>query len=138
MSAWNACVGMCCVIAGVVVIGDIHPQVNGEEHHVVDDEEYEELEGENVNRGEYHHPVSGADESTPLIQHPSPLSSNPARHRMGKGEAESVAETWWWIPEFIISVPLPIILFSHVTMLLLDSMPQTLSDGSSVVIGQFS
>ena len=127
MSAWNTCVGLAFVMEGVAdVIAAGH-----EERPVVDNETYEELEGENANERDGEHPEP--DESTPLIQYPAQSSSNP---RLGKdkGETESLAETWLWIPQFIVSVPLPAILFAQVTMLLLDAMPQTLSDGSPVVI----
>lgn len=130
MSAWNACAGLACMIA---CIADV---VAGGEQHVPDDETYEELEGENINEGEGEHPLPEPDESTPLIPHPFQSSSN-LRRRKDEGETETLVETWWWIPQFIISVPLPVILFSHVTMLVLDAMPQTLADGSPAVIGQF-
>ena len=60
------------------------------------------------------------------MQHLSQLILNPPRRRMDTGEAESVAETWWWIPPVHHLCPQPIILFSHVDALL-DAMPRTLS-----------
>lgn len=130
MSAWNTCVGLAFVMEGVAdVVAAGH-----EEPRVVDNETYEELEGENATERDGEHPEP--DESTPLIQYPAQSSSNRQRFGRDKGETESLAETWWWIPQFIISVPLPVILFAQVTMLLFDAMSQTLSDSSSVVIGQ--
>ena len=129
MSAWNTCVGLAFVLAGVAeVVAARH-----EERRSVDDESYEELEGENVNERDREHPEP--DESTPLIQYPAQSSSN---QRLGrdKREVEKLAETWWWILQFIISVPLPVILFAQVTMLVLDAMSQTLPDGSSVVASE--
>ena len=125
MSAWNTCVGLALVVAGVAeVVAAGH-----EERRVVDDESYEELEGEIANErdglGEHPEP----DESTPLIQQ---SSSNRQRVGRDKGEVENFAETWWWIPQFIVSVPLPVILFAQVTMLVLDGMSQTLSDSAPV------
>ena len=130
MSAWNTCVGLAVVMAGVVdVVAAGH-----EDRRVVDDETYEELEGEIANEGDGEH--LEPDESTPLILLPAQSSSNLQRLGKDKGETESLAETWWWIPQFIISVPLPVILFAQVTMLVLDAMSQTLADGSSVVLSQ--
>jgi hypothetical protein len=130
MSAWNTCVGLAFVMAGVAeVVAAGH-----EERLVVDNESYEELEGENANERAGEHPEP--DESTPLIQYPAQSSLNQQRLVRDKGEVENLAETWWWIPQFIISVPLPVILFAQVTMLVLDAMSQTLSDGSSVVTSQ--
>jgi hypothetical protein len=105
-----------------------------EERLVVDNESYEGLEGENSNERDGEHPE--LNESTPLIQYPAQSSSNQPRLGKDKGEVEKLAETWWWIPQFIISVPLPVILFAQVTMLVLDAMSQTLSDGSPVVTSQ--
>jgi hypothetical protein len=122
MSAWNVCVGLSIMmagIAGVVTAGH-------EEYRAVGDEAYEELDGENTTEA-----VTEPDESTPLIQRSS------SNLRRDNGEAETLAGTWWWIPQFIVSVPLPVILFSHVAMLLLDAMPQTIADGSPAVSGQF-
>ena len=130
MSAWNTCVGLAVVIAGVAdVVAAGH-----EERRVVDHGTYEELEGENGNESDGEHPEP--DESTPFIRYPAQSSSNRQRLRKDKGETESLTETWWWIPQFIVSVPLPVILFAQVAMLLLDAMSQTLSDGSPVVISQ--
>jgi hypothetical protein len=141
MSAWNVCVGLSCVIACVadVAAGQDRAPRNGEGHYVANNGVYEELEGENVNEGdgEPQPSLPEPDESTPLIQHPAQISSNLRRRRRDKDEEETLAETWWWIPQFIISVPVPVILLSQVAMLLLDAMPQTLGDGSSAVNGQF-
>lgn len=125
MSAWNTCVGLAFVMAGVAEV-----VAAGRERLVVDNESYDELEGEIANERDEELPEP--DESTPLIHYPAQSSSN---QRLGrdKGEVENLAETWWWIPQFIISVPLPVILFAQVTMLVLDAMSQTLSDGAPVV-----
>jgi hypothetical protein len=128
MSAWNTCVGIAFVIAGVAEV-----VAAGQERRVADNESYEELEGDD-RVGEHPEP----DESTPLIQYSAQSNSNQRLGGRHKGEVESLAETWWWIPQFIISVPLPVILFAQVTMLVLDAMSQTLSDGSSVVTSQFN
>ena len=99
--------------------------------------DYEELEGDVEGEGSMprrslrHVEGADADERTPLI-----LREDEAHMRGGDvhdkvdGDVEPLS-TWWWIPQFLVSVPIPIILFGHVTMLLLDSMPQTLSDGAS-------
>ena len=130
MSAWNTCVGLSFVMAGVAgVVAAEHG------NRVVDHGTYEELEGEHTNE-EHRRSVSEPDESTPLIQHSFQLSSTSQRLGKDKREAETVVGTWWWIPQFIVSVPLPVILFAHVAMLLLDSMSQTLADGTPAAGGQ--
>jgi hypothetical protein len=73
MSAWNACVGLVVVIAGVAeVVATCH-----EEGRVVDNETYGESEGENANERDGEHPEP--DESTSLIQYPAQSSSNRQR-----------------------------------------------------------
>jgi hypothetical protein len=79
------------------------------------------------------------DERTPLI----PRDSAERRGHEGnllpslqdlsgeEDEKEASLATWWWIPQFLVSVPVPIILFAHVTTIVLDGMVQTLADGSS-------
>jgi membrane protease PFF1-like protein len=131
MSAWNSCVGLAFVMSGVA---DVVAAGHGE-RRVVDNETYEELEGEHTNERDGEHPEP--DESTPLIPYTAQSSSS-NRQRLGedKGETEKLTETWWWILQFIISVPLPVILFAHVTMLFLDAMSQTLSDGAPIVTSQ--
>ena len=129
MSAWNFCVGLGCVIAGVAGVFTGGYDFLG--RNGADDEAYDELEGEISNEGE-----GDPDESTPLIQRTSQLRPNLPRRRR-RVEAETLAGTWWWIPQFIISVPFPVILISHVAMIILDAMPPTLADGSPAILGQF-
>ncbi|KDR69787.1 hypothetical protein GALMADRAFT_160277 [Galerina marginata CBS 339.88] len=127
VSAWNACVGVGCVI------GAIEGLVTSPYWKVR--EEYDELEGDegDEDRGlphRSHRHVEDADESTPLI-----LRENEAAHPRHlahvPGEEGGGLATWWWIPQFLVSVPFPVILLGHVTMLVLDGMSQTLADGAS-------
>lgn len=88
-----------------------------------------------------------SDERTPLIPrdgaetHGHDGSLLPSLNDLFSG-AEDEKETgplatWWWIPQFLVSVPLPITLFAHVTTVVLDGMSQTLSDGPSPWDGKF-
>jgi hypothetical protein len=62
MSAWNTCVGLAVVIAGIAeVVAAGH-----EEGRVVNNETYGESEGKKANERDGEHPEP--DESTPLIQ----------------------------------------------------------------------
>jgi len=106
--------------------------------------EYEELEGDVEGEGSIPRrslrqvEVAQADERTPLILREDEAHMRGVDvHGKAEGDVEPLS-TWWWIPQFLVSVPIPIILFGHVTMLLLDSMPQTLSDGASPWNGRYS
>lgn len=67
-------------------------------------------------------------EITPLIV------QRPPDHK----EGEVPGAVGWWIAQVLIAVPIPIILLSHVGILLLDGLSQTLADGSSAALGVFS
>ncbi|KAF9552593.1 hypothetical protein CPC08DRAFT_822791 [Agrocybe pediades] len=120
VSAWNACVGIACVICAIE--GLVGSKDSGGE--------YEGISGEEVLPGESRH----ADERTPLIiresQEDVPSSSRHHHFHSHHFDGGSLA-TWWWIPQFVVSVPFPIILLGHMTMLVLDGMTQSLADGAS-------
>jgi hypothetical protein len=92
-------------------------------------------------------PFAGPDERTPLIprnedgRHGHDGNLLPSLQDLFGEEDEretgSLA-TWWWIPQFLVSVPAPIILFAHVAMITLDGMAQTLADGSSPWDGELN
>jgi hypothetical protein len=128
ISIWSLCVGVGCLLVSIEAL--VSPSTWRSN-------QYEELEGDVEGEGSMprrslrHVEGADADERTPLI-----LREDEAHMRSGdvhgkvEGDVEPLS-TWWWIPQFLVSVPIPVILFGHVTMLLLDSMPQTLSDGAS-------
>ncbi|KAF5322344.1 hypothetical protein D9619_002200 [Psilocybe cf. subviscida] len=66
-----------------------------------------------------------ADERTPLIWH----GANEGRAPEAEEDSHESLGTWWWLPQFLVSVPIPVILSAQVVMLLLDAMPQSLADG---------
>ncbi|KAG7452279.1 uncharacterized protein BT62DRAFT_960318 [Guyanagaster necrorhizus] len=65
-------------------------------------------------------------ENTPLI----PRTRHDV-HVLGQEETGAIG---WWILQMFIVVPAPVILVSHIALITLSSMSQTLSDGSSAVI----
>lgn len=42
----------------------------------------------------------------------------------------------WWALQFLLVVPIPAVLAAHIANILMDSMSQTLSDGSSKTFGR--
>ncbi|KIM36881.1 hypothetical protein M413DRAFT_448815 [Hebeloma cylindrosporum] len=125
ISIWSLCVGAGCILVVIEDLVSPGPRRSNE---------YEELEGGvedegSIPRRSHHQEAAEVDETTPLISRENGERSGDV-HGKVEGDVESLS-TWWWIPQFLLSVPIPIILFGHVTMLLLDSMPQTLADGAS-------
>jgi hypothetical protein len=70
-------------------------------------------------------------EITPLIQQHRARPPTLLRSRQDEWAAV------WWILQAVAAVPIPVILVVHIAVILLASLPQTLSDGSSPVIGTF-
>ncbi|KAF9002874.1 hypothetical protein BDQ17DRAFT_1399878 [Cyathus striatus] len=66
-----------------------------------------------------------ADESTPLIRHRA------REVERIKEEGEEEGAVGWWILQFLLVVPIPVILMGHIANMLLDAMCQTLADGGS-------
>ena len=128
ISIWSLCVGIGCLLVSIEAL--VSPSTWRSN-------DYEELEGDVEGEGSMprrslrHVEGADADERTPLILREDEVHMRGGDvHDKVEGDVEPLS-TWWWIPQFLVSVPIPIILFGHVTMLLLDSMPQTLSDGAS-------
>ncbi|KAJ7481173.1 putative zinc metalloprotease [Mycena galericulata] len=64
-----------------------------------------------------------ATESTPLIHSSAPVAPT-------KEESGAIG---WWILQLILAVSVPVTLVSHIAVLLIGAMAQTLADGSSAV-----
>lgn len=110
---------------------------------------YEELERAASNAQHFDHSYArtgNIDERTPLIPREN-VDENDAsllpslRDLSGEEDVSGgggTLATWWWIPQFLVSVPVPVVLFAHTIMLVLDGTSQTLADGSSPYIGKVS
>lgn len=139
ISAWNFCVGSSLIIG---VIEGLVTSAAWKGHDEDEELPGEEVEGDLPRRSHRH--VEDADESTPLLwrENEGGDSSGQVQHQHAQPKAEEeggagTLASWWWIPQFLISVPFPVILWGHVTMLLLDAVPQTMTDGASPWSGQF-
>jgi hypothetical protein len=137
-TAWNIAVAIACMLVAVeslilASLGVRPPTVAG-----LNTERPNQAEGgSNTRPGRS---LGWPDERTPLILHDgaersghdgSLLPSLKDLHGEEDENETGTLATWWWIPQFLISVPVPIILFAHVAMIVLDGMAQTLSDGPS-------
>ncbi|KAF9535034.1 hypothetical protein CPB83DRAFT_888966 [Crepidotus variabilis] len=147
ISVWNVSAGVGCflaVIEAIILTSLWKPSASS----AAGGPSYEELPGEDSSRHlprrqnsfqdtERH--LEDLDERTPLIyrnhQSHEDGTLHPSRGHIAadKEEGGSVGTlaTWWWIPQFLLSVPIPVMLFAHVTMVIVDGTAQTLSDGPS-------
>ncbi|KAJ3507166.1 hypothetical protein NLJ89_g6460 [Agrocybe chaxingu] len=140
VSAWNVCagVGASLTVVEAIVLSALHksrPYAAGPAAT------YEELDGERAPHPATSNGSSPSDERTPLLRRvddevPGESSdAQLARRDLSEEEEEGggvgTLATWWWIPQFLVSVPIPVALLGHVTAILLDAMPQTLADGAS-------
>ena len=73
--------------------------------------------------------TSEPTETTPLLEKSARAVPRPSQ----------VLDEWpsfgWWIIQLLLVVPVPITLMTHILLLLVDSLSQTLSDGNNPVIG---
>lgn len=63
----------------------------------------------------------------------TPLLSSSRGH--GVIEQEESGAIGWWILQLALVIPIPVVLLSHILLLFVEALNQTLSDGNSPVIG---
>jgi hypothetical protein len=80
---------------------------------------------------------TNATETTPLIQQRRRLHWSSPKNQEEDGEQGGGA-IGWWILQLLIVVPVPAVLMSHIWLLMMDGVSQTLSDGSNPIIGNIS
>jgi hypothetical protein len=99
-----------------------------------EDETREDLAGHNADRDVTLVETEPATETTPLMGRSGRSEGMHSHSKTKGGEADSAIG--WWLLQLAIVVPFPVILFAHIAVLLLPSLHQTLSDGSSPTIGK--
>lgn len=76
-------------------------------------------------------------EITPLIRQRSlRWSSAKGKGAENADGQEDGGALIWWILQLVIIVPVPLILVSHIAVVLMGALCQTLADGSSPVVGE--
>jgi hypothetical protein len=134
ISAWNAvvllggAVGYLEEITGAKGL-DMEPdREGGEDRIAVRGVRYDGEDGEG---GPEHEEVeTEPTEITPLIQQ--------RRLRWPSTAQKEGGAIGWWILQLLIVVPVPVILASHIAVLVVGAMSQTLSDGDSPAISKLS
>lgn len=137
ITMWNIAAAIACIL--VVIESFVLSSIGFRPPTVGLDTEYRN-QAEGGSNTAFIRPSISSDERTPLIsrnyteRHGHDGSLLPSLQDLsGEADEKETAPlaTWWWIPQFFVSVPVPIILFAHVAMVVLDGMAQTLADGSS-------
>lgn len=140
ISAWNVVVFIGCFLAclegmfgakgtATTIPEHNHPpagprRVEGNEHHEHGNDHHDQHPHDAEAEGD------AATETTPLILHQH--RSQPA----ASSKREESGAIIWWLLQLLVVVPLPVILVSHIGVLLIAAMSQTLADGNSAVVGQ--
>ncbi|KAJ8488101.1 hypothetical protein ONZ45_g14086 [Pleurotus djamor] len=132
-TVWNSLAWLGCVISGIedmigargTAVWELHNQearrshfVRGVRYDAVGQDEEPEHEAREIE--------TDPTEITPLIaqQRSAPRTSSDDEERGAIG---------WWIIQLLVVLPIPLILLSHLAVILLGALPQTLADGSSAM-----
>ncbi|KAL0955569.1 hypothetical protein HGRIS_001809 [Hohenbuehelia grisea] len=94
------------------------------------EDEAETPDGEEAHGGEVE---TAPTEITPLIAQQRRASYS-AKLEGEAQDPEDHGAIGWWIAQMLVVVPLPVILVSHIGVILVGALPQTLADGSSAVV----
>ncbi|KAG6382055.1 hypothetical protein JVT61DRAFT_692 [Boletus reticuloceps] len=76
----------------------------------------------------------GQQSSHRIVEDPEPTETTPLvprEHSRIQSSDEGQGAIGWWILQFLLVVPLPVILVFHISITLLGAMNQTLTDGNS-------
>ncbi|KAG2050937.1 hypothetical protein BDR06DRAFT_917279 [Suillus hirtellus] len=133
ITAWNAVVLLGAILACVEgmagargyedeeEIGRQRRQVRGVHYDAVDTAE------------NGHHDSENGDQRVGLIEETEPTEITPliAQNGQPTPSGEEQGAIGWWIAQLLVVVPLPVILVSHIAVILLFAMNQTLTDGAS-------
>jgi uncharacterized integral membrane protein len=128
VTVWNTGVWIACLLAAVegmmlpvphggprVRFHNAHPH----HHHELEDQDADDDEDNQDRR-------QPPTEATPLIGH--------SRASLRKPQEGGVVG--WWIVHLLLTIPAPVLLIAQMGSLLLDSLPQTLADGSPASVGK--
>lgn len=126
-SFWNMC-----VTAGVLLVG-IETLLSGKEgkgyrrlsdaSDSSDSDDEEEIRRFAGQIGGRHSGAPGRSEHAPLLVNPHPHPTDHDEEHQGRF-------SWLWILQFLVSVPIPLMLFGDAAGLFLDASAQTLADGT--------
>lgn len=80
---------------------------------------------------------SSRDQDTDPVKKPKPHERTPLLTRKPPSEhQQETCNMGWWIFQLLLVIPIPVILVSHLILLFMAATSQTLSDGSSPIIGE--
>jgi hypothetical protein len=90
-------------------------------------------EGRSGDGGE---PETEPTEITPLLNQQRDAGGGRSSTR-NRADGEGRDAIGWWILQILLVVPFPVILLTHILVLLIDSMGQSVIDGGPVWLGKF-
>lgn len=77
------------------------------------------------------------DEDADPVKKPKPHERTPLITRKPPSEhQQEIGSAGWWILQALLLIVVPVILISHILLLFLAALSQTLSDGSSPIVGK--
>lgn len=124
ITIWNICMWLAVVIGVLQGMFTTEPESPKPSH----DEPLDQVI-DGSNHEDENHEQENLNERTPLIARSQRLEV------LDKGRAETGA-LGWWIAQMLITTVIPLVLFSHIGIMLLGALTQTLPDPGSPVAGR--
>jgi len=127
LTGWNASVLLACVLVFVERIMTRKALTSYEK--VAIDEDADVIQDSTSSLGK-----TTDDDLADTITEKTPLLTSP------KGNVQTAPKdtaAGWWVSQALLAIAVPVILLSHVLLLLVQSLSQTLSDGSPPLVGTF-
>ena len=130
ITAWNACALFGCVVG--LIEGMTNAPCFGaetgsgsEDHNYVGDARYQAIPTEEEGNGQHL--------SSRIVEESDPTETTPLvrREHLHPPPDQQKGTIGWWILQFLLVVPLPVILVFHVLVMILNALDQTLTDGNS-------
>lgn len=141
VTIWNSLAWLGCILSGLeeilgargTTVWEIHAEET-ERTHLVRGIRYDAIpQNEHEGQDEIQEVETEPTAITPLVAQQRARSRTPHGNDFKSEESGAIG---WWILQFLAVVPLPVILFSHIGIILLGALPQTLADGSSATVGK--
>ncbi|KAI3619598.1 peptidase family m28 family [Moniliophthora roreri] len=143
ITAWNLLIWVACVFG--VIFGKGGLVFSGKQTFVISEEDLNEESDElrsasaglsEDRQGQAPEENVNATERTPLLSRSDSTSSHTPPKSIEPDtqvHATELQTTYTWLPLILIVLPLPLVLLSQITIILVGALPQTLADGNSAL-----
>ena len=139
VTAWNVCALLGCAVGLVEAATnapgfEVETEVDSDGHIYVEGTRYQAINTEDD---------ANEHQSSSRLEDPEPTETTPLVSREHSRPAtpppdEGQGAIGWWILQLLLVVPFPVILVFHISVMLLGSMSQTLTDGNSAAFSKSS